>query len=142
MKRTCWIIALAFMCAAHAQNSAPPVTRSVIAGGGTALSSSNRFQLSSTVGQPATDLLGGNRFSIRQGFWIWRAPVLLPASKIGTNLVFSLQTEVGKTYAIQYSESLANPTWQNLLNVTGDGAMQTVTNAFSSTVRFFRVVEP
>jgi hypothetical protein len=142
MKRNCWIIALAFTCVALAQNSRPPVTRSVVAGGGTTLSSSNRFQLSSTAGQPTTDVLSGNRFSIRQGFWIWRAPALLPASKVGTNLVFSLQTEVGKTYAIQYSDSLASPAWQNLLNVTGDGSIQTMTNAFSSTVRFFRVVEP
>ena len=142
MKRTCWIIALAFVGVAHAQQSAPAVTRSVVAGGGTTLSSSNRFKLSSTIGQPATGPLEGNRFSIRQGFWIWRAPALLPVSKVGTNLVLSLQTEVGKTYAIQYSDSLTNPTWENLLNVTGDGSMRTLMNPFSATVRFFRVVEP
>ena len=143
MKSALWLaVILISLCTVRAQSGQPVITRSVVAGGGTTVSSSNRFQVSSTIGQPAVQPLNGNRFSIRQGFWIWRAPVLLPASKVGTNLVFSLQTEVGKTYAIQYSDSIANPTWQNLLNVTGDGSMQTVTNAFSSSVRFFRVVEP
>lgn len=105
------------------------------------MSSGNRFQLSSTLGQPAAGTLNGSRFSVRQGFWIWRAPVLLPSGKVGTNFLFSLQTEVGKTYTVQYSDSLASQNWQSLINITGNGSVQTVTNGAPVTARFFRLFE-
>ena len=142
MKHALWLIAtLVPLGFVQAQSGQPLLTRSVVAGGGTTLSTSNRFQLSGTIGQPAAETLDGNRFSIRQGFWHWRAPVLLPAGHTGTNILFSLQTEVGKTYLIQYSTSPTGPNWQTISTLAGDGSLRTVTNAIPSSAGFFRVVE-
>jgi hypothetical protein len=56
---------------AFAQSSARfTITRSVIAGGGRTLSTSSRFQLSSTIGQPVAAVPSSSRFSIQGGFWI------------------------------------------------------------------------
>jgi len=144
MKRTLFL-ALALACggAARAQSSgSSPIVRSVVAGGGATLSSSNRFQLSSTLGQPVAGTLTGGRFSVQQGFWFRRAPAILAPSRSGADFVFTLQTELGKTYSVQYADSYFSPNWQTFAIVTGNGAVQSVTNvAPAATQRFYRVFE-
>src|SRR5436853_7236763 len=89
------------------------ITRSVIAGGGMAVSSSVRFKLASTVAQPLAALPTSARFSIQGGFWIRPAPIFFAPAKVGTNFVVSIQTELGKTYIVQYVDSLSSLNWQN-----------------------------
>lgn len=136
--------ALALFCAGavHAQSGQLFITRSVVAGGGATLSSSNRFQLSSTLGQPVAGTLTSGRFSVQQGFWFRRAPMIFGASRVGADFVFALQTELGKTYAVQYADSYSSPNWQNLYVITGNGSVQSVTNTVpAATQRYYRLVE-
>ena len=128
---------------AFAQSSARfVITRSVIAGGGTTPSSSARFQLNSTVGQPLAAVPSSARFSIQGGFWIQPAPIIFAPAKTGNNFIFSFQTEPGKTYTAQYTDTLTPPNWLNLPNVAGNGAVASVTNAAPGIAkRYFRLVE-
>jgi len=128
---------------AFAQSSARfAITRSVIAGGGTTFSSSARFQLGSTIAQPLAAVPASARFSIQGGFWIWPAPIIFAPTKVGNNFVVSIQTELGKTYIVQYTDTLAPPNWQNLPGVAGNGAVETVTNSAPGVAqRFYRLIE-
>ena len=72
------------------------IVRSVVAGGATTFSTNATYRLGGTMGQPAAGTPSGGRFSIQSGFWIWDAPVIFAAIKIGTNFVFSFETEAGK----------------------------------------------
>jgi hypothetical protein len=128
---------------AFAQSSSRfTITRSVMAGGGTTASTSSRFQLGSTVAQPLAAVPNSSRFSIQGGFWIWSAPIIFAPAKTGNNFIFSFQTEPGKTYTVQYVDSLAAVDWQNLPNVTGDGSVKTVTNSAPGVdQRFYRLIE-
>src|SRR5208282_3975826 len=111
---------------AFAQSSARfTITRSVIAGGGTTASTSARFQLASTIAQPLAAVPGSARFSIQGGFWIWPSPILFAPTKVGTNFLVSIQSELGKTYTVQYVNTLGS-TWQNLTTVDGNGNVITV----------------
>ena len=94
--------------AAFAQSSAQfNITRSVIAGGGTTFSSSARFQLGSTLAQPVAAVPSSARFSIQGGFWIRPAPIFFAPTQSGTNFLVSIQSELGKTYTVQYRTLLA-----------------------------------
>lgn len=138
------IVLLVFLSAgAFAQSSARfDITRSVIAGGGTTFSSSARFQLGSTIAQPLAAVPSSVRFSIQGGFWIWPAPIIYTATKVGTNFVFSFQADLGQPYMVQFVNSLSAPAWQTLTTVTGNGGVETVTNpASGSTAGFFRLLE-
>ena len=128
---------------AFAQSSARfAITRGVIAGGGATPSSSARFQLNSTIGQPLAAVPSSARFSIQGGFWIQPAPIIFAPAKIGNDFIFSFQTEPGKTYTAQYTDTLAPPNWQNLPSVAGNGAVASVTNAAPGIAkRYFRLVE-
>ena len=128
---------------AFAQSSSRfTITRSVIAGGGTTPSTSSRFQLNSTIAQPLAAVPSSTRFSIQGGFWITPAPIFFAPTKIGTNFVISIQSELGKTYTVSYASSLSSPAWQTLTNVTGNGGTITVTNPVAAGVqRFFRLTE-
>ena len=54
----------------------------------------------------------------------------------------SIQTELGKTYTVQYVDSLATLNWQNLPSIGGDGTVKTVTNSAPNvTQRFYRLIE-
>lgn len=127
----------------QAQNSARfAIARSVIAGGGTTFSSSARFQLGSTIAQPLAAVPASPRFSIQGGFWIWPAPIIYAATKVGTNFIFSFQADFGEPYMVQYVNSLSAPNWQTLKSVTGNGGVETVTNpASGSATEFFRLLE-
>ena len=116
------------------------LTRVVAAGGGATVSSSARFQLASTVGQPIGSAPSSARFSVRNGFWIWPAPVIFAPAKVGTNFLVSLQTELGKNYTVQYANTLGT-TWVNLTNVAGNGGVITVTNPASVPQRLYRLAE-
>jgi hypothetical protein len=127
---------------AFAQSSSRfAITRSVMAGGGTTVSSSSRFQLASTVGQPLAAVPSSSRFSIQGGFWIWPSPILFGPASVGTNFLVSIQTEPGKNYTLQYMNTLGS-SWQSLPPITGNGNVITVTNgAAGVSQRFYRLVE-
>lgn len=143
MKAYIFFLAILISANAFAQSSSRfTITRDVIADGGTTFSSSARFQLGSTIAQPVAAVPNSARFSIQGGFWITPAPIFFAPTKIGTNFVVAIQSELGKTYTVSYVDSLASPNWQNLTSVTGNGAIITVTNsAFGVTSRFYRLVE-
>ncbi len=117
------------------------ITRSVVAGGGATGSSSARFQLGSTLAQPLAAVPQSSRFSIQGGFWIWPAPILFAPTKVGTNFVVSIQSELGKNYTVQYILALGS-TWQVLTNVAGNGSVITVSDpAANAAQRFYRLIE-
>jgi hypothetical protein len=118
------------------------ITRSVVAGGGATFSTSSRFQLGSTIAQPLAAVPSSSRFSIQGGFWIWPSPTFFAPTKVGNNFIVSFQTEPGKTYTVQYVDSLSALNWQSLPSVAGDGTTKTVTNSAPSvSQRFFRLLE-
>jgi hypothetical protein len=118
------------------------ITRGVIAGGGTTFSSSARFQLGSTIAQPLAAVPSSSRFSIQGGFWIWPSPTIFAPTKVGNNFLLSFQTEPGKTYTVQYTDTLAPPNWQNLPGIAGNGAVESVTNSAPNVAqRYYRLIE-
>ena len=118
------------------------ITRSVVADGGTTFSSSARFQLGSTVAQPLAAVPGSARFSIQGGFWIQAAPIIYAPTRSGTNFIFSFQTEPGVTYIPQIAGSLANPNWQSLPAITGDGTDKAATNSAAGvSQQFYRLIQ-
>lgn len=118
------------------------ITRGVIAGGGTTFSSSARFQLGSTIAQPLAAVPSSARFSIQGGFWIWPAPIIFAPTKVGTDFIVSIQTEPGKTYTVQYVDSISALNWQSLPGIAGDGTVKTITNSAPNvTQRFYRLIE-
>ena len=141
MKILCLLL-LATATAFAQSSSRFSITRSVIAGGGATGTTNSRFQLGGTVAQPLAAVPAGPRFSIQGGFWIWPAPILFAPAKVGTDFVFSFQTERGKNYAVQYVDSRCNPNWQSLPGIAGDGTVKTVTNTTSTVSQgFFRIGE-
>jgi hypothetical protein len=135
-----WILALA---SASAQSSARfTITRSVVAGGGTAFSSSSRFQLGSPIAQPLAAVPSSSRFSIQGGFWIWPSPTFFAPTQVGNNFIVSFQTSPGNTYTVQYTDTLAPPSWQDLPSVAGNGALESVTNSAPGVgQRYYRLLE-
>ena len=142
MKIILLLLLVSFSEATFAQSSPRfNITRTVITGGGATVSTSSRFQLSSTIGQPLAAVPGSTRFSIQGGFWIWPAPILFAPTRAGTNFLVSIESEPGKTYTVQYLNVLGS-SWQNLTTVAGNGNVITVTNAaLGGTQRFFRLME-
>ncbi len=126
-----------------AQSSARfTIIRGVIAGGGTTPSSSDRFQLSSTVAQPLAAVPSSAQFSIQGGFWIWPSPTFFAPAKTGDDFVVSFQTTLGNTYTVQYTDTLTPENWQSLPAVPGNGAVQSVTNHAPAVAhRFYRLIE-
>lgn len=140
MKDLCLILLLV-SSTAFAQSSARfNITRSIIADGGTTFSSSARFQLGSTIGQPLAAVPSSARFSIQGGFWIQPAPIFFAPTESGTNFLVSIQSELGHSYTVQYLNALGS-NWQNLITVTGNGNVITVTNsALGVPQRYFRLI--
>ena len=144
MKHVLLIMLALFCClGVQAQSSSRfTITRNVIASGGTTPSTSSRFQLNSTIAQPLAAVPSSARFSIQGGFWITPSPVIFAPTKVSTNFMVSIQTELGKTYTVQYVDSLATLNWQNLPSIGGDGTVKTVTNSAPNvTQRFYRLIE-
>ena len=118
------------------------IARNVIAGGGTTFSSSARFQLGSTIGQPLAAAPSSPRFSVQGGFWIWPSPIIFAPAKVGTDFMVSFQTDPGEIYTVQYVNSLSTLNWQNLPSVAGDGTVKTVTNSAPGVAqRFYRLIQ-
>jgi hypothetical protein len=142
MKTLCWLLCVFISLRACAQSSARfAITRSVIAGGGATSSSSARFQLDSTIAQPLAAVPASARFSIQGGFWIVPPPVLFAPGKVGTNFVVSIQSELDRSYTVQYENTLGSG-WSNLVTVAGTGGIITVTNAaLGKPQRYFRLVQ-
>jgi len=128
---------------AQAQSSARfTIMRGVIAGGGTTFSSSARFQLGSTIAQPLAAVPSSARFSIQGGFWIRPAPIFFAPAAVNGNFLVSIQSELGENYTLSYANSLSNPSWQTLTNITGNGSVITVTNSAPDVAqRFYRLIE-
>jgi hypothetical protein len=117
------------------------ITRNVIAGGGTTASTSSRFRLDSTVAQPLAAVPSSARFSIQGGFWIVPAPIIFGPTVAGTNFLVSIQSELGKTYTVQYLNALGSG-WQSLPPVNGTGGIITLTNGGTGVgQRFFRLLQ-
>lgn len=142
MKILILLLLVSFSEAVFAQSSVQfIITRGVIAGGGTTPSTSSRFILDSTIAQPLAAVPSSSRFAIQGGFWIWPSPILFSPTKVGTNFEVSIQSELGKTYTVQYLNTLGS-SWQNLTTVAGNGGVVTVTNsALGVTERFYRLIE-
>jgi uncharacterized protein with beta-barrel porin domain len=143
MKILSLLLLVSVSATAVAQSSSRfAITRSVIAGGGTTFSASSRFQLGSTIAQPLAAVPSSSRFSILGGFWIWPSPIIFAPTKAGNNFILSFQTELGKTYTVQYTDALTSPTWQNLPSVAGNGASASLTNSAPGVAqRFYRLLE-
>jgi hypothetical protein len=59
----------------------------------------------------------------------------------GGALTFSFQTTSGKTYLVQYKDSLDDTNWQALQTIPGDGAVKNLTNSISTAAqRYYRLV--
>jgi hypothetical protein len=118
------------------------IARGVIDAGGTTFSSSQRYQLGSTVAQPAAAVPSSPRYSIQGGFWIRPAPVIFAPQKIGNSFMISIQSEIGKTYTLSCQDSLTASVWQPFTNIAGNGSVITVTNTITGfSQRFFRLEE-
>ena len=63
------------------------------------------------------------------------------APALNANLFqFSFDTIPGKTYHVEFTDSLDNPDWQPLQSITGDGSAKNITCPISSPgQRFFRL---
>ena len=67
-------------------------------------------------------------------------PALVLLVLDGTDFVFSFATIAGKTYAVEYKDSIEETVWQTLQTVPGDGTIKTVTNSVvSPTQRCYRL---
>jgi hypothetical protein len=60
----------------------------------------------------------------------------------GTNLSLSFSTVSGRNYAVQFTDSLELPTWQNLTTVSGNGATRTAVDSVIDPRRFYRLRVP
>jgi PKD repeat protein len=66
--------------------------------------------------------------------------VILWPNLAGTNLVFYFATDAGKSYTIQYKDSLDATNWQTAQTIPGDGSTNTFVAPVSDALqRFFRL---
>jgi PKD repeat protein len=87
------------------------------------------------VGPGGTNTLSRSSFIV-----VAPLPVIATYGVSGDNLTFGFDTIPGKVYVIEYKDSLADPAWQTLQTVPGDGASKTITIPIANTLqRFFRV---
>lgn len=116
------------------------LVRSVKAGGGATFSTSASYRLGGTIGQAATGAPSSSRYSLQGGFWVWEGLQIFANSKVGEDFVISFETETGKNYVVEFTDSLSNPVWQVAPEIPGDGAVQTVAiSAAGVPGRFFRL---
>ena len=144
MKRVLFLVTLlGFAFGAQAQSGGRyTMVRSVIAGGGATTSTGGGFSLSGTIGQPVAGLPTGGRFSVQSGFWITPSLLIFAPAKVGNGFNVSFETEPGRTYIVEYTNSLFNPNWQPLPTQNGDGTVKTVSDtAPGVTIRFYRIRE-
>jgi hypothetical protein len=58
----------------------------------------------------------------------------------GSDFTFSLTTEAGRTYDIEYTDSLLPQSWQVLTNFPGTGSPAAITDPAAAGQRFYRAV--
>jgi len=86
---------------------------------------------------------GGNSTNAVQGLAVSGfPPTIFGTTKGGTDFIFSFATVTGKTYVVQYKDSLNAVVWQTNQSVAGNGAIKTVTNSISAMQRFYRLLVP
>jgi len=69
------------------------------------------------------------------------APVLLGASRAGSDVELSFDTQAGLTYEVLYKTDITEPSWSLLQDVQGDGTTKSVLDPISSSAGFY-LVEP
>jgi hypothetical protein len=68
-------------------------------------------------------------------------PVISSPVLSGTALTFSFETISGRTYLVQFKNSLGDTNWQVLQTIPGDGSIKTVTNSTTLTLeRYYRLL--
>ena len=71
------------------------------------------------------------------------APPLLAPTVVGTNFVFSFQSQTGLTHTIEFNDDLKTTNWVFLQTITGDGSLKQVTSPVVTVPqRFFRGRQP
>jgi len=70
------------------------------------------------------------------------APRILNPHEASGSMAFELNTEAGRTYTVEYADTLPSSNWQTLTTITGDGTTKTVSDPASGLRRFYRVSVP
>ncbi len=72
------------------------------------------------------------------------APITLFNTRLaGANVAFDFLTQTGRSYTVEYRDSVTTGTWQTLTNVGGDGTAKSIVRpAGTPPIRFFRVRQP
>jgi beta-glucanase (GH16 family) len=69
------------------------------------------------------------------------APVMLSASRVGSDVELSFETQLGLNYEVLYKVNLTDSSWSLLQDVVGDGTPRSVYDPVSSPAGFY-LVEP
>jgi PKD repeat protein len=93
-----------------------------------------------TVTLNATNF-GGLSILSRAGYILVNAtPLILSPTVNGDDFTFTFDTIAGKTYVIEYKDSLDDTAWQTLQSVPGGGNPKSITNSITAvSQRFFRL---
>jgi hypothetical protein len=67
---------------------------------------------------------------------------ILNAREVSGSVAFDLNTEAGRTYTVEYADTLPSSNWQTLTTITGDGTTKTVSDPSPGLRRFYRVRVP
>jgi hypothetical protein len=152
MKFPVLLLLLLVSSTAFAQSSARfNIARGVISGGGMMFSTSSRYRLASTIGQPLAATPSSSRFSIKGGFWsatnssVVTINVVIGTSHFLPNGQFQLTISggvSGQNYEIETSTNLVN--WTVLTNFTGTNTPFYFDDAQTTNFkeRFYRTVMP
>src|SRR5262249_39154178 len=88
---------------------------------------SNAVSFTSNGGSPTAALLG-------EGVSL---PIIVSPAFDGTSFSFSFDTIPGKTYVVQYKNSLNDPTWLALATLPGHGTPTTISSSSPSSAQVF-----
>ncbi len=67
------------------------------------------------------------------------APLTLNASRAGSDVELSFDTQAGLTYEVLYKTDLSDPSWTLLQAVPGDGTTKTINDPVNSQAAYYRV---
>ena len=72
-----------------------------------------------------------------------QANIILSPSLLVTKFGLSFPSQAGKSYTVQFANTLASPVvnWQPLTNVTGDGSVLTIYESRTNAYRYYRVLQ-
>ncbi len=100
------------------------------------------FPFGTTVVQcEAGDPTGGTGSTVSCSFTVTvaRTPTISPVVLAGDRLSFSLPTDAGVTFYVEYTTMLTQPNWILLRTIVGDGSVVPVTDPVAKEARFYRV---